>query len=103
MKLCSKCDNSPLPFLMVVVIATISAFLTWLTLELSIPEVGPRAGASAVVFAVVGGLLLTYVLNCLKRHCRHEDGDATGTDHHARAALRNSQVSSRPENVKHPS
>jgi hypothetical protein len=78
MKLCSKCDNSPLPFIMVLVIATISAFMTWLTLELSIPEIGPRAGASALTFAVVGGLLLTYVLHCLKRHCRHQDGHARG-------------------------
>ncbi|WP_295444218.1 hypothetical protein [uncultured Thiodictyon sp.] len=84
MKLCSKCDNSPLPFIMIFVIATISAFMTWLTLELSIPEVGPRAGASAVVFAVVGGLLLAYVLNCLKHHCRHQDEHAhDGADHRA--------------------
>ncbi len=88
---------------MVFVIATIGAFLTWLTLGLSIPEVGPRAGASALTFVVVGGALLMYILNCLKRHCRHEDSDATGTDHHTPAALRDSQVSSRPENVERPS
>ncbi len=76
MKLCSKCNNSPLPFIVVGMIATISAFLTWLTLGLSIPEVGPRAGASALAFAVVGGLLLTYILSCLKRHCHHQDDHA---------------------------
>ena len=76
MKLCSKCDNSPLPFIMAFVIATVSAFMTWLTLGLSIDEVVPRAVASALAFTVIGGTLLMYILNCLKRHCPHEDGQA---------------------------
>jgi len=76
MKLCPKCDHSPLPFLMVFVIATVSAFVTWLTLGLSQVPPLPRAAAGALAFVVVGGALLHYVLSCLKRHCRHQDRPA---------------------------
>jgi hypothetical protein len=73
MKPCSKCNNSPLPYLMVVMVASVAAFLTWLTLGLSIAETLPRAVGSGVVFLAVGGTLLHYVLGCLKRHCPHGD------------------------------
>lgn len=71
MKLCSSCNNSPLPFLMVLMVAGVSAFVTWLTLGLSITESLPRAAGSGMVFLAVGGTMLHYVLACLKRHCPH--------------------------------
>jgi hypothetical protein len=56
---------------MVLLIASVTSFVTWVTLGLSIDETAPRALASAGVFLAVGGTLLHYVLACLKRHCRH--------------------------------
>lgn len=73
MNLCPKCNHSPWPFVLVVVIATVSGFMTWLTLGLSVVDDGPRLIAAAVVFVAVGATLLHYVLTCLKRHCRHEE------------------------------
>lgn len=71
MKLCPKCGRSPWPFVMVFGIASLAAFLTWITLGLSIDQSGPRSVASAGAFLAVGGTMLHYVLACLKRHCRH--------------------------------
>lgn len=71
MKLCPKCGRSPWPFVMVLSIAGLAAFMTWVTLGLSIDETGPRAVASGAVFLAVGGTMLHYVVACLKRHCRH--------------------------------
>ena len=71
MKFCPKCGRSPWPFVMVLLIASVTSFVTWVTLGLSIDETAPRALASAGVFLAVGGTLLHYVLACLKRHCRH--------------------------------
>jgi hypothetical protein len=82
MKLCPKCGHSPWPFLMVFLIATVTAFVTWTTLGLSIDETAPRAAASGAVFLAVGGTLLHYVFACLKRHCRH------GKEHPIEARLR---------------
>lgn len=83
MKLCSSCDNSPLPFLMVLMVASTTAFMTWLIVGLSIPDTLPRATVSGLAFLAVGGTLLHYVLTCLKRHCPHERG------HSHRPHLRN--------------
>lgn len=71
MKLCPKCGRSPWPFVMVLLIASVTSFVTWVTLGLSIDETAPRALASAIVFLAVGGTMLHYVLTCLRRHCRH--------------------------------
>lgn len=71
MKLCPKCGRSPWPFVMVLLIASVTSFVTWVTLGLSIDETAPRALASAIVFLAVGGTMLHYVLACLRRHCRH--------------------------------
>lgn len=71
MKLCPKCGRSPWPFVMVLGMATFTAVITWITLGLSMDQPTPRAIASGVVFLAVGGTLLHYVLQCLRRHCRH--------------------------------
>ncbi|EGV20349.1 hypothetical protein [Thiocapsa marina] len=72
MKLCPKCSRSPLPFVMVLLISTVLAFITWLVLGLSQVEPTARLAAAAAVFLAVGGTLLHYVISCLKRHCRHD-------------------------------
>ncbi len=71
MKLCPKCGRSPLPFVMVLLVASVSAFMTWLTLGLSVTEERPRLVAGLAVFLIVGATVLHYVLSCLRRHCRH--------------------------------
>jgi hypothetical protein len=71
MKFCAECNSSPLPFVMVALIAGIVGFITWLTLGLSYPEPMFRLGGAIVVFLAVGGTMLHYVLSCLRRHCNH--------------------------------
>jgi len=71
MKFCSECYRSPLPFALVLLIASIAGFLTWLTLGLSSYEPLLRIGGSVAVFLAVGGTLLHYVLSCIRRHCQH--------------------------------
>ncbi|MFB1487852.1 MULTISPECIES: hypothetical protein [unclassified Thiocapsa] len=72
MKLCPKCSRSPLPFVMVSLISSVLAFITWLVLGLSQVEPTVRLAAGAAVFLAVGATLLHYVISCLKRHCRHD-------------------------------
>jgi len=75
MKLCPKCNHSPWPFVMILVIAAVTGFTTWLVLGISVDDPGPRLVASVVAALAVGGTLLHYVLSCLKRHCRHDHKD----------------------------
>jgi len=75
MKLCPKCNHSPLPFAMIFVIAAVTGFTTWLVLGISVDDPGPRLVTSVVAALAVGGTLLHYVLSCLKRHCRHDHKD----------------------------
>ncbi len=71
LKFCPQCKNSPWPFAMVLVVSTVSAFVTWLTLSFAqFGDIESLAG-SGLVFAAVGTTLFHYVINCMKRHCRH--------------------------------
>lgn len=72
MKLCPKCNHSPWPFVMVFFIASVTGFVTWLVVGLSVEDMLQRTVAGALAFLAVGGTLLHYVLDCLKRHCRHD-------------------------------
>lgn len=72
MKLCPECGRSPWPFMMVLFIAGISTFITWLTLTYSQFGLAERVAGSGLVFLAVGGTLLHYVISCMRRHCRHE-------------------------------
>ncbi|MFD2111820.1 hypothetical protein [Thiorhodococcus fuscus] len=76
MNLCPKCSHSPWPFVMIFAITSVIGFLTWLVLGLSPLDPLARVAIAVVVFLVVGGTLLHYVVSCLRRHCRHKD-DAT--------------------------
>ena len=78
MKFCPECSNSPWPFVMVFFLASVSAFVTWLTLSYSqLGTLGQIAG-SAVAFMAFGGTLLHYVLSCMRRHCRHGQREQAG-------------------------
>ena len=82
LKLCSQCNNSPWPFVMVFLVSLVSAFVTWLTLSFAqFGHVESLVGGG-VIFAAVGTTLLHYVLNCMKRHCRH-----TRNHHHGQHAV----------------
>jgi hypothetical protein len=74
MNLCPKYGSSLLPFLMVFLVASVSAFMTWLTLTYSDAGILECIAGTAVVFLAVGGTLLHYVLGCMKRHCRPPPG-----------------------------
>lgn len=71
MKLCPECGRSPWPFVMVFFIATVSTFITWLTLTYSQFGLIERIAGSGLVFLGVGGTLLHYIITCMRRHCRH--------------------------------
>ncbi|MCG6941720.1 MAG: hypothetical protein LJE69_10775 [Thiohalocapsa sp.] len=73
MKLCPECNSSPLPFIMIGVIACVIGFITWLTLGLSDWEAGPRLAAGVGAGAAVGLTLWHYVISCMRRHCRHRE------------------------------
>lgn len=72
MKFCTECHSSPLPYAMVLLVAGIVGFLTWLTLGLGDYEPLLRIGSSAAAFLAVGGTMLHYVVSCIRRHCRHQ-------------------------------
>lgn len=71
MKLCRQCGRSPLPFIVVIFVAGVSSFLTWLTLTYSQFETLEVMVGSGAVFLAVAGTVLHYVQSCIKRHCRH--------------------------------
>ena len=72
MKLCPECSKSPWPFVMVFFLASVSGFITWLTLSYSQLGLLERVGGTALIFIAVGATLLHYVLSCMRRHCRHD-------------------------------
>lgn len=71
MKLCSKCITAVWPFALVTVISVVVGGVTWLTLGLSDIEPMVRIGAAGGVFIAVEGTLVHYVVNCMRRHCKH--------------------------------
>jgi hypothetical protein len=56
---------------MVIFVAGVSSFLTWLTLTYSQLETTEVIAGSGAVFLAVAGTVLHYVHSCMKRHCRH--------------------------------
>ena len=71
MKLCAGCRRTPWPYLIVVFIAALSAFLTWLTLSSVSISPDENRWWTAGAFLGVSGLLGTYVLLCMRWHCSH--------------------------------
>jgi CDP-diglyceride synthetase len=71
MKLCPECGSVWWPFVVVVFISGVVAFLTWLMFSLSSVEGVIRLVGSAAVFVGVASTLAHYVVSCMKRHCRH--------------------------------
>ena len=58
---------------MVIFVAGVIAFLTWLTLDYSqLGELEVIAG-TCVVFLAVATTMLHYVVSCMRRHCNHGD------------------------------
>jgi len=68
---CTQFCKERWPYAMVVVLAGVVAYLTWLVLEFSDSSKMVQIAGSLGAFVAVGGTLLHYVLSCLKRHCRH--------------------------------
>jgi uncharacterized membrane-anchored protein len=73
MKLCRECRRKPWPYAIVIIISMFTAFLTWLTLATAGVTPSANRWMSAIAFLGVGGLLLTYMFNCMRRHCREDD------------------------------
>lgn len=71
MKLCGECGKTPLPYVIVIVVSAFSAFLSWLTLPLLGVSSEARLWLTVAIFIAVGVLLLTYMVSCIRRHCRH--------------------------------
>lgn len=73
MKLCAVCLSKPWPFAIAVLIALFAAFLTWFTLDLAGHSAAARIGWSSFAFVGVGGLLFSYMVSCIRRHCRDDN------------------------------
>lgn len=71
MKLCPRCKKTFLPYLMVLLVAGVASFMTWLTLSLSNVAPLPSAVVCLGIFLAVGATLLHYVISCIRRHCHH--------------------------------
>jgi len=56
---------------MVLFLAGVGSFITWLTLTYSQVEAIERLGGTLFAFVAIGGTLTHYVLSCMRRHCRH--------------------------------
>jgi hypothetical protein len=57
---------------MALFVASVCTYITWLTLTYSQFGTIERLAGSLLVFLIVGGTLVHYVLSCVRRHCRHE-------------------------------
>lgn len=68
MKFCDDFAQCPLPYLMLVMIAGVSAFVAWLGLGTVIPEPTARVIASTLAFATAGSANLLYIHSCLRRY-----------------------------------
>jgi len=68
MKRCFGSSYSPWPFVMVLFIASVLAFVTWLTLSLAGLGRFEQIAGSSFVFLAVGGTMLHYVIACMRRH-----------------------------------
>lgn len=89
MNICPQCDNSPWPFVMVVFISAVVAFLTWLMFSFAGANTAQSTVGALLAFLAVGATLAHYVLACMKRHCRHDGRHVSGHEHaHHRGVLR---------------
>jgi hypothetical protein len=78
MRLCSECRKTPWPYMMALFIAGFTAFLTWLTLSTTGLKPETNGWVTAGVFLTVLGMLMTYMVSCMRRHCGHQDHPAHG-------------------------
>jgi hypothetical protein len=71
-KLCGHCIKRPWPFLVVLFVTAVPTFLVWMTLRGKDLATEMVYSWTALTFAIVGSVMLTYVVTCLRRHCSHE-------------------------------
>ncbi len=73
MKLCCECKKKPWPYLIVLLVAGFSAFITLLTFKTT--SMGPELviWLSAGVFCAVTAILLVYMLRVMSRHCGEDN------------------------------
>ncbi|NBC48006.1 MAG: hypothetical protein GVY22_08450 [Gammaproteobacteria bacterium] len=86
MKLCKTCFSSPWPFVLMTVIASMTGFITWLTLGLSQPDPQLRIAVAVIAFVAVEATLVHYVICCMRRHCRHHSSPAQQDRHLSQGA-----------------
>ncbi|QIK37086.1 hypothetical protein GWK36_02670 [Caldichromatium japonicum] len=72
MSLCAKCSNPLWPFLLASIIAGVITYLTWLVLGLTPLSFGQRLSGALTTFVVSEAALFAYVIQCLQRHCQHD-------------------------------
>jgi hypothetical protein len=71
MSICGECAKTVWPYFIVVFISGIVAFLTWLTLSAAGIEPKLVVWLTGGAFFGAFALLLSYIISCMRRHCRH--------------------------------
>lgn len=72
MKLCKHCKKKFWPFMVALVVTSFAVALTWMTLSASGLSNSQAGIWASLVFVVVGGSLVGYMVNCLRRYCRQD-------------------------------
>ena len=72
MKCCRQCRTKPWPYVIVIFISTFITFITWMTMGVIGIEQQMNIWLSAATFIFAAGLLLSYMLVCLTRHCAED-------------------------------
>ena len=68
-KICQECKKRPWAFLIVIFVASVSSFVTWLALASAGVSPEDNTWWSLGAFFGVVVILLTYVISCMRRHC----------------------------------
>ncbi len=66
---CKESRKRPWIYLIVIFVATFSAFMTWLTLDSAGIPSESNKWWSGGVFVLVSILLLLYFISCMRRYC----------------------------------
>ena len=71
MRVCPKCGNARWPYVVILVIASFVAFLTWLTLDTAGITPAVNRWWTSGAFSMTFGIMFAYMYWCVRVHCAH--------------------------------